>query len=69
MGQVREFTPKVQVGAHYDQNDEWARNPRLSGVIDLNERRYERDSLLVDRVLGALLWFALGYTVGFMVWG
>lgn len=60
---------KIKVGSHYDPNDGWAREPKFSNAIDLDDHRRRRDMVRVDRMLGALLWFALGYVLGFMVWG
>lgn len=58
---------RIRIGQHHDRSEGWAREPRLSPVVDLNSRW--RDIDRVQRVLIGLLLFTAGYVLGFMVWG
>lgn len=62
MGQVRAFKPRVKVGAHWDPNEKWAREPKLSGLIDLRERSMTQEQY--DRRARELMIFAAGALVG-----
>ena len=67
MGQVRQFKAKVQVGAHHDPNESWAREPRLSGVADLRSERRSRRRQHVIEV--AVLAFGLGWMAHTLILG
>ena len=67
MGQVRQFKAKVQVGAHHDPNESWAREPRLSGVADLRSERRSRRRQLVIEI--AVISFGLGWAAHTLILG
>ena len=67
MGQMRQFKTKVQVGAHHDPNESWAREPRLSGVAHLRSERRSRRRQHVIEV--AVLAFGLGWMAHTLILG
>ncbi len=69
MGQLKYINdrPKVRPSAHYDPNEQWAREPKLSGVIDLrSERRSRRRQLIIEI---AVISFGLGWTAHTLILG